>query len=45
MGLSSILILVGVILFVLDALHVPLANVGLFSLGWAFVVAGALLFK
>jgi hypothetical protein len=41
-SIGLIFVLVGVILFVLDALHVNL-SVGLFALGWAFVVAGALL--
>jgi hypothetical protein len=42
MSISLILIVIGVICFVLDSFKVA-TPVNLFSLGWAFVVAGALL--
>jgi hypothetical protein len=42
MSVSLILILIGVICFAIDAAKVA-TPVNLFSLGWAFVVAGALL--
>ena len=42
MSLSLILIAIGVVCFAIDAAKVA-TPVNLFSLGWAFVVTGALL--
>lgn len=42
MGLKTIFLLAAVVCFALDAFHVNLANIGLFPLGWAFVIASLL---
>jgi hypothetical protein len=40
--LKMILLILAIVCFVLDAFHVNLSGIGLFSLGWAFVISSLL---